>query len=792
VINKCPEKMGHDIAGLVRYLFGKGNSNEHTRQRVIAADEQLEVADGTLLNKPEDRARIAELGFRLDSHRRLMAIAPEKGWVYHLAISLKPGEFLSDEQWAQVARETVDALGFTEKSGKSPCRWIAVHHGQTVKKAEHIHIAVNLVREDGTLATRGWDKRTMSRLCAEWERRYGLHVVEGRTGRGLPGYTRAESERAQRRSPVVPESPNPGNHDQRPETDREVAARRVRAAAACSRSEAEFVRRMRAGGLAVRPRYGKGDTASVIGYSVGLREVPDGGKQIFYGGGRPAADLSLPALRASRWGSASTAQTSPDALAEWNRARVDRPARRVAGDEESRIESWTAAAEAVQAVSARLRDIPADRPVVWAYAADQCAGLLSVLADVHPDAGMRRELARAARGLAWSAQQARHQERRQEDRAYVRGFTELADVARFISVAARRQDAGAGGEFAVALVLVVIAVLLLIKLMQEIHRAAEQAHQAALLDQRREGLTWTVEPYAPPIPHWQDRSIRPHGWRSGSGLADYRVRIAERTSHLTAAEHGAAAGLAHAQAGNGPQAAQLLQTRDTRLEELRTAATAECELPAAGQAVQAARTRAIGADVRVSSLEYELSQTSRTRLLRTSKIERQLQAARAELQAARAGLAAAQQTYDQLHAAATAPYGRHPNGSTTWTMGRAEADRRALDQDWPATLQAAIARDVDGAQARTQQLEVGRAIAASFRPDDPHTAAEGHQVLAAVDVEQGLRARMTPDHDAVEKTARAASAQAARARQATSPATSRTPSWWRKPPGPSKGHGPSL
>ncbi|MEV4251322.1 hypothetical protein AB0J63_49055 [Streptosporangium canum] len=54
---------------------------------------------------------------------------------------------------------------------------------------------VNLVREDGTLASTWNDRRTMSRLCADMESRYGLAAVEGRTGRGMPGYSKAEHQR---------------------------------------------------------------------------------------------------------------------------------------------------------------------------------------------------------------------------------------------------------------------------------------------------------------------------------------------------------------------------------------------------------------------------------------------------------------------------------------------------------------------------------------------------------------------------------------------------------------------
>lgn len=41
---------------------------------------------------------------------------------------------------------------------------------------------------------------TLSRVCAELERTYGLTVVEGREGGGMPGLTRAELEQTAQHS----------------------------------------------------------------------------------------------------------------------------------------------------------------------------------------------------------------------------------------------------------------------------------------------------------------------------------------------------------------------------------------------------------------------------------------------------------------------------------------------------------------------------------------------------------------------------------------------------------------
>ncbi len=57
---------------------------------------------------------------------------------------------------------------------------------------------------------------------------------------------------------------------------------------------------LREHGLQVRPRYAQGSTCKVVGYSVRLADTGHGrGRAVWYGGGRLARDLTLPALRRS-------------------------------------------------------------------------------------------------------------------------------------------------------------------------------------------------------------------------------------------------------------------------------------------------------------------------------------------------------------------------------------------------------------------------------------------------------------------------------------------------------------
>ena len=92
-----------------------------------------------------------------------------------------------------------------------------------------------------------------------------------------------------------------------------MLALNVRAAAAASNDEAEFVRRLRRQDLIVRPRYAQGTTDVVAGYSVAERPT-QGERPIWYGGGNLGRDLTLPRLR-SEW--PDSVESSTAANAEW-------------------------------------------------------------------------------------------------------------------------------------------------------------------------------------------------------------------------------------------------------------------------------------------------------------------------------------------------------------------------------------------------------------------------------------------------------------------------------------------
>ncbi|WP_440072258.1 relaxase/mobilization nuclease domain-containing protein [Streptosporangium sp. OZ121] len=529
MINKIAAQHGRDVGGLLRYLFGPGRANEHRDQRVIAADHVLEVVDGARLDAPQHWDQVLELGHALDDHRVIAGIAPEQGWVWHCAISLPAGEVLADEQWAVVARAAVERLGFDDSTGKAPCRWIAVHHGPSAGGNDHIHLAVNLVREDGTLAAPGRDRRVMSALCADMERRFGLYVVEGRPGRGLPGYSRAEAERAQRlqraqparvrgagtgppsRSPAA--EPGPGGGD----PDRQRLARLIRSAAASSASEAEFVRQAKDCGVWVRPRFATGGQERVVGYSAALRPV-DGRTAVWFGGGKLAADLTLPRLR-EHW---DVDGGEHQALAEWRRspaaaASPPGPGEQAAVD----VAQWKRAAQLVDAVHERLRHTPPGDVVAWRIGCRGAAAMLAALAErVEGRGGGPGPIAALADRLAWSAQAPRSEAR---SRTPVGG--EVRAVARIIRQAVREGPATATWMVVAAALVVLVATI------AAWHTQHRQLRQAASLTTHAEALARDLHRRrAEHAPAWTQRR---YGAISDARLAQLAVVAADDLARLS-------------------------------------------------------------------------------------------------------------------------------------------------------------------------------------------------------------------------------------------------------------------
>ncbi|GAC62329.1 MULTISPECIES: relaxase/mobilization nuclease domain-containing protein [Gordonia] len=334
---------GARMYGLVSYLAGPGKANEHENQHVLAASSS-EVFYAGGAGAVLDAEHVHNLAATLDEARvvfgaevvrrdnRKLAAARERGLggraalaeasidenVWHCSLSLPPeAGALDDAQWSSIVHEFMEEMGFDDPD-HAQARWVAIRHGVTKNGGDHVHIAASRVRDDGSVVQlfrphpersdrKEGDWPRAQRVCRALEAKHGLEVLSG--GRDMPtrGTAHAQSAHADKAG--------------RPEAPSAELARRVRAAAVASESEAEFVRLVRADGLIIRPaHYDKTDPKAVTGFSVGLpasEYANRHGKPIMHGGKKLGEDLSLPRLR-ERWIDDKNARA--DARSAWEHA----------------------------------------------------------------------------------------------------------------------------------------------------------------------------------------------------------------------------------------------------------------------------------------------------------------------------------------------------------------------------------------------------------------------------------------------------------------------------------------
>ena len=312
--------------------------------------------------------------------------------VWHCSLALHPDEpELTDDTWRQVAERYVALLGFDPVDGTPACRWVAVKHGRSAAGSDHVHVVVNLVREDGKPASVHMDRPRAQQACRQLEQEFGLRQVEGRgRGAGERGLKPAEiavRERGGTRNPV---GRIPVEH-----TARRHLERVVRACATAASDEPDFVARLRAEGVLVRPRFDKGGTNDVAGYSVALRPSSDG-KPVWYGGGRLSRELTLPRLRAA-WPELERRQIATGA---WQRAATRDTSPRTSTPPTRELEAQCA--RQLAQLRDRLQSVPPEDCSTWALVARDTAGILaawSLRTEPHPG-----PLAQAGRELARTAQ----------------------------------------------------------------------------------------------------------------------------------------------------------------------------------------------------------------------------------------------------------------------------------------------------------------------------------------------------------------------------------------------------
>lgn len=386
---------GHDMGGLVVYATGPGKANEHANSHLVASSGTLAV-EYAGLDMPDWQAGAArELGRILEgawreahAGRERAAQGDVRGHVFHASLSLRADEGeLDATTWGNIARDYVEAMGFTEASGKAGCEWAAFHHGVSKNGNDHIHVAVCLVREDGTWASDFQSKIRSQRIARDLENKYGLRpLCDAALGRGLPGVSRAELEKAAAFGRAEPE--------------RVRLARVVRAAAASAGSESEFIAGVLDRGARIRPRFASGGREAVVGYSVALRPEDGQAQPRWFGGGKLAKDLTLPALR-GRWG--TTQEEISAALPVWRGESKAAVTAATTGPATRPAQWWELAAEDIAAANRVLASVDVEDHAAWRAAAGDAAGIFAEWS-LRVEGARPGPLAAASDALARSAQ----------------------------------------------------------------------------------------------------------------------------------------------------------------------------------------------------------------------------------------------------------------------------------------------------------------------------------------------------------------------------------------------------
>lgn len=477
---------GTRMAGLMVYLVGPGRENEHTEPHLVAGDAAMMAwHDDAELGRDSALA----IARHLDRPHNAYEVEVKGGHVWHCSLSLRAEEgSLTDDQWNAVANDFVKAMGFDDHEGtKAPCRWVAMRHGVSKNGNDHVHLVVDLVREDGTKASVHHDFRRAQTAARALEVEHGLERLESVVAeRATRGYhpaereaqarsrARAKHERQRRQAGAdAPAWAALSGEDRKARIAEEMPADqpryllslKVRAASTASENEAEFVRRMRGSGVLVRPRFADGRTDVITGYSVAERPQY-GERPIWYGGGNLGKDLTLPRLR-GEWPDTPTGAT--EAAAEWNAAkrgrRVVAPGREA---HEPAPELWEERNAELRELVDRLRSVPLEDRGTWATVARQASGALAAWSNATE--GTPGDLAAASEALSRSAQTHRRTPTPQKA-----GTVALSGTAMLLASAAR------GGQGTVAQAAMIRQMLRLTQAVHDAAVAGAQARQARLL-----------------------------------------------------------------------------------------------------------------------------------------------------------------------------------------------------------------------------------------------------------------------------------------------------------------------
>jgi hypothetical protein len=184
---------GRSVTGLLYYLFGPGQREEHTDPHLVAGWRHPAELEPPL--RPDGHRDFRRLNGLLSQPHAALGPRGFVQPVWHCVVRAAPGDrMLSDVEWGRLARDIMHRTGLAPHGQDDDAvRWVAVRHAP-----DHIHVVAMLARQDRTHPRHWNDFYRVREACQAAEERHGLRrtAPADRTAGRRP--TRAEQEKARR------------------------------------------------------------------------------------------------------------------------------------------------------------------------------------------------------------------------------------------------------------------------------------------------------------------------------------------------------------------------------------------------------------------------------------------------------------------------------------------------------------------------------------------------------------------------------------------------------------------
>jgi hypothetical protein len=342
--------------GLVDYLLGSGHHNEHINQHIVADSDELMG----LIADPEDKKNVAKTAKDNLSEFTPDGITSGSRHIMHVVFSLNPNEQpYSDNEWKGITHEWAKFVGVEDSSNPAnSCHWIAFRHGISREGNDHIHLVLNKFRLDGTRwsdSKIGWKNNAARKHLSE-KFKWITSLPGDELDRNITSYGQGEmrDNAEQIAAQKYEMAHGKGSWGQASFEDKQslistvqeidLPRRKlqglVRGAAVSSKTEDEFVRRLRSYGVLLNPYFDA--TGNVQSFKVKLKNednlVVNKKANQWITSGKLANDLTPGRLR-EMWAGIpdssereagfvvppETYRATPEALDEWHAAQEHKP-----------------------------------------------------------------------------------------------------------------------------------------------------------------------------------------------------------------------------------------------------------------------------------------------------------------------------------------------------------------------------------------------------------------------------------------------------------------------------------